>query len=190
MSNSRRAVALALVVTAALTGLAGCGKDRSGGPKGDPTEIVSGGPAKTEAAGTARVEVAIRAAVATGAADFVAKTASMQVKPVTASEPELRDPLVALDIVRAMASVRVYGGAEVRGASTIKYELDVAPTPDLVTRMGVGPKKGTFYADVFVDSLGRIRRVTVPIDPDEKRPSDTHKILAKVVTIDFYDFGA
>jgi hypothetical protein len=174
---------------AAAVALAGCGDDRSGGPKGDPTALLSQAPDRTVAAGRAKVAVATPAAVADGTVDFASGQATMSVKPATAREPELTNPAVALDVVRAMASVDPYGGAEVRGASTIKYELDIAPSAELIAKLGGGLRADTFYADVFIDSQGRIRRVTLPIDLNERRPSDRHEILAKLITIDFYDFG-
>ena len=171
------------------TVLAACGGDRSGGPKGDATAIVAKAPDATVAARPTRAAVATPSATATGAIDLARGSAQMAVRPSKAVEPELRDPAVAIDVVRSVVSVRVYGGAEVQGASTIKYEVDVAPSSELAVRLGGGLKGPTFYADVFIDSKYRIRRVTVPIDLNEKRPSDTHVILAKVVTIDLSDFA-
>ncbi|HZN15123.1 MAG TPA: hypothetical protein VFB78_12680 [Acidimicrobiales bacterium] len=187
MRNSFRLIA---VVLAVVIGVAGCGSDRSGGPKGDPTTIVATAPDRTLAAGTAKVAVATANSVATGTIDFGTGAARMHVTPATATEPELTNPVVAIDIVRAVASVDPYGGAEVRGASTIKYELDIAPGEELTAKLGGGLRGPTFYADVYVDSQLRIRRVTLPVDLNERRPSDTHQILAKLITIDFYDFGS
>lgn len=190
MRNPRRRSASFILVFVAIA-LAGCGADRSGGPRGDATAIVSHAPDRTTAARTAKVAVATPTATADGAIDLASGAAQMRVRPVDAHEPELTQPALALDVVRAIASVVPYGGAEVRGASTIKYEVDVAPSEELVAKLGGSGLRGdTFYADVYIDSQGRIRRVTLPIDLNEKRPSDTRKILAKLVTIDFYDFGA
>jgi hypothetical protein len=180
-----------IAAAAALTVVfAACGADRTGGPKGDPTTILAEAPDRTVAAGTAKVAVATPTAVATGTIDFAKGQAQMTVKPAGASEPELTNPAAAIDIVRAIARIDPYGGAEVRGASTIKYEVDIAPDEALVAKLGGGDLRGeTFYADVFIDSQHRIRRVTLPIDLNERRPSDTHTFLAKLITIDFYDFG-
>ncbi|MBA3655062.1 MAG: hypothetical protein H0W70_12820 [Actinobacteria bacterium] len=187
MLNSRRLPAL-LFAAAAVVG--GCGTDRSGGPRGDPTAIVSGAADRTVAARSAKVTVGTPTATADGSVDFTTGQAKMRVAPRSAPEPELTGPLLALDVVRAAVSVRPFGGAEVRGASTIKYELDVAPSPELLERLGGGLRGDTFYADVAIDARRRIRRVTIPIDLNERRPSDRNKILAKLITIDFYDFPA
>ena len=152
--------------------------DRTGGPQGDPAQIVGRAPARTVAAGRATATVATSGAQADGPVDFATGAAKMTVRPPDATASELRDPLVALEILRHVAKITPFGGAEVRGASTIKYQLDVAPLPDLADRLG-GLHRPTFYADVFVDSAGRIRRVTVPLHLDEQRPSDTNEILAK-----------
>jgi hypothetical protein len=169
--------------------LAACGADRTGGPRGDPTAVVGKAPDLTVAARTARVVVATPNAKADGTIDFGTAQATMRVRPLTASGPALTKPALAIDVVRAAVSVRSYGGQEVQGASTIKYEVDVAPSAALASQLGGGLRRETFYADVFVDSQGRVRRVVIPLDLNERRPSDTHVILAKLVTIDFYDFG-
>jgi hypothetical protein len=180
---------LALVIAAVAVALVACGSDRSGGPKGDASAIVDRAPDRTIAERSARVQAATPAGSADGTVDFATGRTDVTIRPESAAVPALRDPLVALDVVRAVASVTPYGGAEVRGASTIKYELDIAPPPDLIAKLGRGPKSGTFYADVFIDAQYRIRRVAFPLDPDEKRPTRDNVILAKLVTIDFYDFG-
>jgi hypothetical protein len=175
-------------ILAALVLLAACGGDRTGGPTGDPTAVVQASPDRTVAAGRAHVVVATRAAVGTGTIDFATGKASLKVKPAAQTLAEFSDPAVAIEVVRAAVSIVPYGGAEVRGASTIKYELDIAPSPDLLARLGRPLKGDTFYADVSIDAQRRIRQVAYPLDLNEKRPSDTHKILAKLVTVDFYDF--
>ena len=188
MFNAGRPRALAPLFLLGILLGAGCGADRTGGPQGDPTQIVMRSPERTAAAGRATATVATAGAQSDGPVDFATGAVRMTVRPPEASDaPELRDPLVALEIVRNAAKVVPFGGAEVRGASTIKYELDVAPRADLAARLG-GLHRSTFYADVFVDSAGRIRRVTVPLHLDERRPSDTNEILAKLVTVDFYGF--
>jgi hypothetical protein len=179
------AVCVLLLMTSAVA----CGGDRSGGPTGDATAIVQAAPDRTVAQGSARVAAAIPTGVATGRIDFGTGKATMTVEPATATQPEFGDPAVAIDVVRAAVSVVPYGGAEVRGSSTIKYELDVAPSDELRARLKRSLRGRTFYADVFVDSQRRIREVAYPIDLNDPRPDQAHRILAKLVTIDFYDFG-
>jgi hypothetical protein len=187
--NSGRRIASLAAFALAVAAAAGCGADRTGGPKGDPTTIVSTSPDRTIAAGTARVDVAIPGATAAGTIDFRDGRADLRVQPPSATAHELRNPLVALDVVRAAVKVTPYGGAEVRGASTIKYELEVAPAEALEAALGGGLTGDTFYADVFIDAQRRIRRVSIPLDLNERRPSRTNRILAKLATIDFHDFA-
>ena len=178
-----------VVIIAALV-VATCGGDRTGGPKGDPAEIVSKSPDRTIAARTAKVAIATPSARGAGTVDFVTGSADVRVTPESAQHPLLMDkPALALDVVRAAASIEPYGGSEVQGASTIRYELDIAPPPGLVEQLGGGLRGDTFYADVYIDAQYRIRRVTIPLDLDERRPSRTNRILAKLITIDFYDFA-
>jgi hypothetical protein len=184
--NSRRLlpalVAVALVVAA-------CGDDRRGGPTGDPTTIVSQAPDRTAEAGTAKVTIATPSGRGQGTVDFAAGTARIRMTPASADRPPLvADPSLVLDVVRAAASVEPYGGSEVQGASTIRYELDIAPSPELVERIGGQLRGDTFYADVYIDADYRIRRVNMPLDLNERRPSRTNRILAKLLTIDFHDF--
>ena len=187
MHRFGRLVFVTFVTVAMAT--AACGKDRSGGPRGDATSIVMKSPDITAAAGRAKVHVATPNATGDGTVDFGGATAHVAVRPGNQPEPEFANPALALDIVRSVVSVLPYGGAEVRGASTIKYEVDVAPPPDLLAKLGQTMKHDTFYADVFVDSKGRVRELARPIDLNEPRPSQSKQILAKQVTVDFYDFG-
>lgn len=172
--------------------LAACGGDRTGGPQGDPTDIVSRAPDRTAAAGTATVAISLPSARASGVVDFGTGLASdLRATPaaVEALPAAARRPGLALDVVRAVASIEPYGGSEVRGASTIRYELDIAPTPELLEQLGGSLEGDTFYADVYIDSEFRIRRLSMPLDLNEGRPTRTNRILAKLIIIDFYDFG-
>lgn len=166
-----------------------CGGDRSGGPTGSPTSIVESSPALTLAQRTAKVQVAITKGTAVGTVNFATGKAKLKVTPPGASLPEFTDPAVAVDVVKAAVSVVVFGGIDTRGASTIKYQLDVAPSPELLARLKRPLHARTFYADVNIDAQHRIREVAYPLDLDEPRPDQAHQILAKVVTVDFYDFG-
>ena len=187
MANFGRSALVAIAVAVALIGA--CGDDRTGGPTGDPTTIVGKAPDSTVAAGAAKVLIATPSGRASGTVDFATGQARVRLAPADAPRPPLIDkPALALDVVRAAASVEPYGGSEVQGASTIRYELDIAPPPGLVEQLGGDLRGDTFYADVYIDSQYRIRRVTIPLDLNERRPSRTNRILAKLITVDFYDF--
>lgn len=174
---------------AAVLLLGACGGDRSGGPTGTPSSIVESSPARTLAERTARVDVAVTQARATGTVDLTTGAAKIKADPPDRTLPEFTDPGVAIEVVKAAVSVAVFGGIDTRGKSTIKYQLDVAPSPELLARLKRPLHNRTFYADVNIDSQHRIREVAYPLDLDEPRPDQAHQILAKVVTIDFYDFG-
>jgi hypothetical protein len=175
--------------------------------------VVSGAPDKTVAAGTARVSIDGEQASATGTVDFTNGTGQLEVRPgppgptsVAAGTfdtlpPSIRagDPFVAIDLLRGANSVKPYGGAEVRGASTIRYTvladlqaaIAAAPAPTRATLQAVAAAAGSglVQLDVFVDSEGRIRRLQVPsplrAGPPVTRPDGE----VKGVTIDYQDFG-
>jgi hypothetical protein len=118
----------------------------------------------------------------------------------TGSPPELIDPALAVDYVRGAIDIVPYGGAEVRGASTIRYSFNVdldiaaahasdAPRQAAVGAIRTALGRPTFYADVWVDTAGRIRRVQVPLDKRDKRPGYRDAVLEKLVTVDFYDYN-
>ena len=173
------AVALAAVMAA-------CGGDRSGGPRGEPSAVVGQAPDKTVAAGRATVSAAGPGVVGEGTVDFTAKTSDVRVEGPKAESAgvELRDPVRVVDLVRGVVDIEPYGGAEVRGASTIKYELEVDPRRAQVEGFGSRP----FFADVWVDSDGRIRRVLVPTDKSKPRPKNDDPDRLDLITVDFYGF--
>ena len=192
----RRLAVTALVLVAAVGG--GCGGDRSGGPKGRPDEIIGAAPDVTLRQRTARVAVETPTARSAGTITFPDRA------DVSATgrgdSPELADPLEVVDLVRGATDIVPYGGGEVRGASTIRYsfdvDLDVAAahaTTDArrqqlqQARSALGA--ATFYADVWIDSKGRIRRVQLPVDRHDKRPAYREVVLERLVTVDFYDFN-
>jgi hypothetical protein len=135
-------------------GLAGCGGDRSGGPRGTPDEIIGSAPEHTVGARTARVTIDAIDARATGVVDFVAGASQLDLwdgttvllvggavytRPKGATQwrhatvddlpASLRpaDPSVAVDLVNGAGDIRSDGGAEVRGASTLAYTVKVDP---------------------------------------------------------------
>ena len=177
---------------------AACGRDRSGGPKGAPDDVVHAAPDITTHQRSARVTVDTPTATSAGTIVFPT-TQQVRVNGAGASE-ELGDPVSVLDLVRGAVDIVPYGGAEVRGASTIRYsfdvDLDVAAlhAPTAAARARIEQAKAalgrpTFYADVWVDSAGRVRRVQVPVDRRDKRPGYKDVVLERLVTVDFYDYN-
>lgn len=79
--------------------------------------------------------------------------------------------LNALRLVRTAKEARAYGGQQVRGTSTMRYEVTA----------GDG---GEF--DVWIDVAGRVRRVLLPDGPLTASPPPTlPNGLPALVTIDF-----
>src|SRR2546423_13861952 len=68
-------------VAALLLVMAGCGADRSGGPKGTPEAIVGNAPQRTLDARTARVEISGQHADASGVVDLGGGLAQLDIRP-------------------------------------------------------------------------------------------------------------
>jgi hypothetical protein len=147
---------------------------------------------------SAKVAVHTPTGSADGTVTFPA-TATMTVAGV-GGLPELSDPALAIDYVRGAVDIVPYGGAEVRGASTIRYSFDVdldiaavqAATPShqaglLALKASIG--RPTFYADVWVDSRRLVRRVQFPLDKRDKRPGYREAVIERLVTVDFFDYN-
>ena len=158
--------------------VAACGGDRSGGPKGAPSAVVRDAPDKTVATRRARVHAAGPGVTSDGTVDFANRRSDVRVQGPQAATagPELRDPVVVVDLVRSVAEIEPYGGAEVRGVSTIKYELEVDYQGE------------RFFADVWIDGDGRIRRVLVPTDKAKDRPKRDDPDRLDLITVDFFGF--
>lgn len=199
--------------------VAGCGADRTGGPRGDPAAVVDAAPDRTMAAGRARFEASAPDAERTGMVDFGANgqagsggtagdeasggdgepTGADPAGRVAPAHPELSYPRAVVDLVRGALAVESYGGAAVRGASTFRYETVInveravretpvsrrAEVEELARRLGAP----AFYADVWIDDEGRLRRVQVPVEKTTERPAARSKRLPQLVTVDFFDFG-
>lgn len=172
-----------------------CGADRTGGPRGRPAEVVGAAPDRTVAAAEARFEVSAPDARRAGTIEF----ASPPGPPAEAGPyPELDDPASVVDLVRGALAVESYGGAAVRGASTFRYEIvinveravvETAPArrqamEEFARRLGAS----AFYADVWVDAGGRLRRVQVPVDKSTERPAARSRAMPALVTVDFFGY--
>jgi hypothetical protein len=189
---------------------------------------VSTAPQRTLDARTARVEISGEHAAGSGLVDLSGGVAQLDLQPasrvvlrgsgafvapgpdgpwrqasVTDAFPaslEAADPFVAIDLVRGTVKVVAWGGAEVRGASAFRYQVQIDPQAaaaaapperaDILRRIAADANGGLIHADLFVDSAGRIRRVQLPAELRSGPPPtrDDGEVIA--VTIDFADFGA
>lgn len=189
-----------LVVVAVAVGGVACGSDRTGGPRGEPQAVVDASPDRTFAAGGARFDATAPDGERSGVVAFgtEGRVTDAESARKAAEHPELVDPAAVVDLVRgALASV-AYGGAAVRGTSTFRYETvinverAVAETPaerrPRMEAFAASLGAPAFYADVWIDGEGRLRRIQLPVEKTTERPPDRAKELPRLVTVDFFDF--
>lgn len=174
-----------------MTGLTGCGKDRTGGPKGTPEAVVTGATAATLGAGRADVEAATADTTSTGWVDFTQRQAHVTLagRDPNGAPVLLREPLLAVELLRGAIKIEEYGGAEVRGASTIRYQFEVDPHRTQLGPLVAGLRRATFFADAWIDSAGRVRQVLVPQNINETRPVRNSGRVPAVVTVQFFDYA-
>jgi len=188
-----RASVFTLVTCAVVlvTGLAGCGKDRTGGPRGTADAVVGGAADATFRAGRADVEAATSVLTSSGWVDLAHRRTHVSVAGrAAASAPVLlRDPLLAVELLRGATNIEEYGGVEMRGASTIRYSFDVDPRRASIAPLVVGLQRPTFYADVWIDTEGRVRQVLIPVDINETRPVRRSSRVPQVVTVQFFNYS-
>lgn len=176
-----------LLTVAILAGA--CGRDRGGAPEGTPIDVVRRSADLT--LHTAAAEVFVDGPDgrhAQGTVDLAARSGSLTLSapgqsPVTvgmgAAGPagfdriEYTDPAAAIDMIRHAEAVDPFGGLLVRGAGTIRYDVNI--------RL---PGQLPFFADVYVDTHGRVRRLTVPENRRDHRVTDREVRLARLITID------
>ena len=134
---------------------------------------------------------------------FATGVARLDVQPPQKSAPPfgVTEPVAVLDLLRGVVHVRSYGGAEVQGIGTKRYEVDInlhkalAATPPVrraqlqILQGRVGPDD-QLWADVFVDSHGLVRRVLLPVHTDTIRPYGQDLTEPQLVSVDYSDFGA
>lgn len=198
--RTSRPAALVMAATA-VAALGSCGEGRTGGPRGEPTAVVRSAPDRTFAARSASLEASAADAQSTARVAFAAPPATFEVRgPGRASGwyPELGDPLAMVDMVRGAVDVVSYGGVSLRGVSTFRYELVVnveralVETPperrDRVAALADRLGSPVFYADVWVDGDGRLRRVQVPVDKASDRPGNRDRTMPALVTVDLFDY--
>ncbi len=190
----RRSFAALLVAA-----LGACG-GASAGPSGDPEAVVGAAADRTIQGATAQVEAAAPDASSSGRLRLSDPEARLHPTGPGAAKgyPELSHPLAVVDLVRGALEVVSYGGTAVRGTSTFRYEtlIDV----DLAIRSTSEARREAlrgfadqlparvFYADVWVDGEGRIRRVQLPVDKTLERPGSRDRRRPRLVTVDFFDY--
>lgn len=195
----RRIPSFVLALTIALAGGA-CGTDRTGGPRGTPQAVVDASPDRTVTARSATFAASAPDAESAGKVglDAQGQVTEGSVARKAALHPELVDPRSVVDLVRGALGSVSYGGAAVRGTSTFRYEVvinverAVAETPperrEQMEAFARALGAPGFYADVWVDGNGRLRRVQVPVEKTTKRPPDRSKVLPRLVTVDYFNF--
>ncbi len=180
--------------------LAVCG-GRTAASTGAPEAVVRAAPDRTLEEVTARVEAA--APDASSAGRLRLSDAGARLRPSGRGQghdyAELNQPLAVVDLVRGASDVVSYGGTAVRGVSTFRYEtlIDV----DRAVRSTPEPRREAlrafadrlsaraFYADVWVDGQGRIRRVQLPVEKTAQRPGQRDRRRPRLVTVDLFAFG-
>jgi hypothetical protein len=176
------------MIAAALT-IAACGQDRGGGPQGRPEAVVRASADTTLRQRSAHVfvdgpdgrhsEGTVDPAARTGTLTLTAPglSATTITAGGTAPKPldkaEYTDPLAVVDLVRHAQDVDPFGGLLVRGAGAVRYDVHIRP-----------PGQQPFFADVYVDKQGRVRRLTVPEDRTDHRVKDNEYRLARLITVD------
>ena len=190
----------ALAVPGLLLLMGGCASE-AGEPSRDPQAVVRSAPDRTVKEATAQVEAAAPDASSAGRVRFPGPGARLELTGPGAAKayPELGEPLAVVDLVRGALEVVSYGGTALRQVSTFRYEtvidvgLAVQATPEdrRAAVRAFADRLGTpaFYADVWLDEEGRIRRVQMPVDKTPERPGSRQRSKPELITVDFYDFG-
>ena len=189
-----------LLVPGLLAVLTACGSS-AGGSGRTPEAAVRSAPDRTLAEATAQVEAAAPDASSAGRVRLALAEVQLQpTGPGAGKEyPELRNPLGVVDLVRGALEVVSYGGTAVRDEATFRYEtvIDVEQavraTPEdrkaavraFADRLGAT----AFYADVWVDDEGRLRRVQLPVEKTTQRPATRDRSRPRLVTVDFFAFA-
>ena len=194
-----RGIAAAVIVCVVAALAAGCAGEGASLPEGRPADVVAAAPDATLDEGGAEVIASAPTVTAHATVDFRSGSTRARYEPeVSDPRVELANPIAVLDLVRGATNVEAYGGAEVRGVSTMRYDVDIDPgrageqTPaerrSPVAAVAAEVGGGTIFADVYVDRFNRIRRVTIPLDYRELRPMGRERRLVEVVTVDFVEF--
>lgn len=151
-----------------------CGDSPPRVPTGDPLEVVRASADLTERVGRVTVFVDSPGESVSGEVDLEAAPGS---GPEILDRTDIRERArSALDVARRAVTARAYGGQQVRGVSTMRYEITYP---------------GDWEADVWIDVDGRIRRVQAADGATRGSPNPTQPNgLPALVTIDFVFSGA
>lgn len=142
--------------------VAACGDSAPRVPTGDPLEVVRESADVTVNAGLATVYVDSPGESASAAVDLAREVGPEEIRARA---------LEALELARRATKATAYGGQQVRGASTMRYEV----TPE-----------GGGRLDVWVDVAGRARRIQFPPGDLSATPPPTQPNgLPALVSIDF-----
>lgn len=145
--------------------LGGCTSNEPRVPTGDPLSVVKAAPEHTANAGPVTVVVSAPDEDLEGRVDLATGEGPPDVR---------RHADTALERVGRAAKAVPYGGQQVRGASTMRYEVTTA--------------EGT-RIDVWIDVEGRVRRVELPDAPPDAPPEASPPTqpngLPALITIDF-----
>ena len=193
----------ALVFVALATGAAACDGKGDAGPTGKPDTVVRKAPDLTFATKNAHVVGAAPDVTATGRVNFVTGGDALTVRGRKRATPPfgVTEPAAVIDLLRGVVDVRGYGGAEVQGEGTKRYEVDIdlakaiAATPearraDLHHLDGLLGPDDELWADVFVDKAGRIRRILLPVHTASNRPYGDDQSIPQMVSVDYSNFGS
>jgi hypothetical protein len=108
------------------------------------------------------------------------------------------DPFANLDLIRGTVHILSDGGAEVDGASTIRYTLTIDPAQALSTtppgrqaslRTVLEGRTADFPIDVFIDSKFLVRRIEVPTDLKPLTPATRNDRMPIATDVDYLAFG-
>ncbi|MGH9149799.1 MAG: hypothetical protein ACRD0F_05605 [Acidimicrobiales bacterium] len=109
------------------------------------------------------------------------------------------NPLVVLDLLAGAVGVEAYGGAAVRGASTLRYEGVV--NPEAAIAAAPAERRDILAAalralgataiplDVWVDQAGRVRRTQLGDDLRALTTTTDRRGIPVVTTLDLFDFS-
>jgi hypothetical protein len=190
------------VLAVALVGACGSGKGDPG-PTGKPSDVVAAAPDITFQSLSAHVVGAAPGYNAVGLVRFGQPEPKFTITGLKKDKPApfgVLQPGAVIDLLRGVVHVTSYGGAQVQGAGTKRYEVDIdlfkaiAATPEprravLHLLDGAVGTDNQIWADVFIDSNGRVRRVLLPVHTEAERPYGEDKHIPQLVSVDYSDFG-
>jgi hypothetical protein len=163
MPQGRRTTLLtcALAVCAAV---AGACAGEPGLPTGDALTVIRDAPAATRSAGEFLAFVQSPGRSRQGDVDLASQTGPVDIR----SRVE-----AVLDLLEDAEEAVAFGGQQIRGASTLRYEVTTAEGADI---------------DVWIDSENRARRIEVPNvplpPPDRPAPTQPENGLPDLLTVD------